>query len=166
MKIETYKIKGWKEKLSGLLIDENDEWILVKHIPVDYVVDGFTLYRKKFLKSRKPHKKAEITSRVLKLKEIKIEKPIGFEFKDVLGLLKWSEDKYGLFEFKDDPEDELFYGKISKMQGNNLIIDMILSNGDTEKEYDFEFELDRIRTITFESDYFTSIILLMNNYKN
>lgn len=121
---------------------------------------------KEIFKIKETAQKAEITSRVLKLKEIKIEKPIGFEFKDVLGLLKWSEDKYGLFEFKDDPEDKLFYGKISKMQGNNLIIDMILSNGDTEKEYDFEFELDRIRTITFESDYFTSIILLMNNYEN
>lgn len=166
MKIETYKIKGWKEKLYGLVIDENDKWILVKHIPVDYVIDGFILYRKKFIKIRKPHKKAEIIAKVLKLKEIKIEKPQDFEFKDVLELLKWSENKYGLFEFKDNLENELFYGKVSNNAKNLLTIDMILSNGNIEKEYDYEFELGQIRTIAFESDYFTSIVLLMNNYTN
>ena len=51
MKVETYKIKGWREKETGLLIAENEEWVLVKHIPVDYMVDGYKLYQKKFIKN-------------------------------------------------------------------------------------------------------------------
>lgn len=31
---------------TGMLLFENDEWILVKHIPVDYQIDGFKIYNK------------------------------------------------------------------------------------------------------------------------
>lgn len=64
MKVETYKIAGWKEKETGLLISENEDWILVKHIPVDYVIDGFKLYRKKAVKKRKSKTKEGKISRV------------------------------------------------------------------------------------------------------
>ncbi len=42
MKIESYKIKGWRETETGIVISENEDWILVNHI-VDYVLDGFKL---------------------------------------------------------------------------------------------------------------------------
>ena len=40
MKIEAFKIKGWSVKETGLVVAENEDWLLVKHIPIDYVVDG------------------------------------------------------------------------------------------------------------------------------
>jgi|TARA_B110000908_G_C10074381_1_gene366583 hypothetical protein len=51
MKIESYKIKGWKETETGIVISENEDWLLVNHI-VDYVLDGFKLYRKSYIKKR------------------------------------------------------------------------------------------------------------------
>ena len=52
MKVEKYKIKDWDDSESGLLVSENDDWILVKHIPVDYVIDGYRLYKKEFIENR------------------------------------------------------------------------------------------------------------------
>lgn len=163
MKVESYKIKGWKEKETGVLISENDDWILVNHIPVDYVIDGFKLYRKKFIKKRINGESEKKIERVLNLKNKNIPALKGFEFNNVLETLKWSEKKYGLFEFQDKGETELFYGKINRNENDILIIDMIKSNGKIEENYDFEFSIKKIRSITFETDYFESVRLLMND---
>lgn len=163
MKVETYTIRGWKEKETGLLVSENEDWILVKHIPADYVVDGYRLYRKKFIKKRKTKNQEKLITRVLELKKTSISKPENFVFGSVTEILEWSEKTYGLFEFQDNKESELFYGKINHLENDILVIDMIKSNGKIEKEYDFDFMLSKIRAITFESDYFESIRLLMSS---
>lgn len=163
MKVETYKIKGWKKKERGLVISENKDWILVKYIPVDYAIDGFKLYSKKYVKSRKSKSKEQQIERVLNLKNITKTKPDDFEFGNTIDILTWLENKFGLFEFQDDSEDELFYGKINSIKKNSLIIDMVKANGIIEREYDYIFKIDKIRTITFKSDYFESIRLLMED---
>lgn len=161
-KVETYEIEGWEDAETGLLISENKDWILVKHIPVDYVIDGYRLYKKEFITKRQPAKKAEQIEKVLELKGIKVEQPNNFEFADTLNLLKWCEAEFGLFEFQDEDDTELFYGKINSVDGNELVIDMIHSDATIEPEYEYDFALDEIRVITFLTDYFISIQLLMN----
>ncbi|WP_103071972.1 hypothetical protein [Aquimarina sediminis] len=162
MKVETYKITGWKEKETGVLIDENKDWVLVKHIPVDYAIDGFKLYRKTAIKKRKSKAKEERISRVLQLKNIKTDLPDSFTFKNTLELLIWSEQKYGLFEFQDN-EAEIFYGKLNKAADDIFNIDLVASDGSIEKEYHYDFLTDDVVAITFESDYFESMRLLMND---
>ncbi len=162
MKIETYTIEGSKDKEIGLLIAENEEWILVKHIPVDYFIDGYRLYKKKYILKRKSKNKHQRIARVLKLKNIQVEKPIAFEFGNVIKMLKWSEQTYGLFEFQDIDSD-LFYGKINAFEDSNFNIDMIKASGKIIPDYEYEFTTEEIKVIGFESDYFESIHLLMND---
>ncbi|WP_298122226.1 hypothetical protein [Flavobacterium sp.] len=166
MLIEKFKLKGWKKKETGILIFENENWILAKHIPIDYTVDGYKIYNKKFIKKRKAISNDDKLVIVLKLKKLNLEKPKDLKLDSAFDILKWSENKYGLFEFQDDSENELFYGKMNKIIGNEFIIDMILSNGKIETEYDFNFLIYEIRVITFETDYFESIRLLMNYEAN
>lgn len=160
MKVEKYKIRDWEDSESGLLITENEDWILVKHIPVDYLIDGYRLYKKEFVEERLRTENEHQIERVLKLKKISVESPINFKFSDTIGLLKWVESTYGIFEFQDQDETELFYGKINRIEDSMLIIDMIKSDGSVEKEYDYEFDIDNIRVINFETDYHLSIHLL------
>ncbi len=160
-KVETYKIKGWKETETGLLVAENKEWVLVKHIPGDYVVDGYKLYKKKFIKKRSSKSEENKIKKVLQLKKIKSKKPSKFKFRSTANMLRFMEKNYGLFEFQDNVENELFYGKISKIKKGKLTIDMIGTDGKIEKKYDFKFSLNKIRSITFKTDYFESIRLLM-----
>ena len=160
MKVESYQVEDWDDVEHGLLVSENDEWILVKHIPVDYQIDGYRLYRKSFIESRLRSDEEELVEKVLKLKGIKTEAPNNFNFSDTIGLLKWVEETYGLYEFQDDDEEELYYGKTSRIIGNNLTIHMIKVDGSVEKDYDDSFKLNEIRAITFETDYHLSIGLL------
>lgn len=162
IKVETYKIKGWKEKQIGLLVSENADWILVKYIPADYIIDGYKLYNKKFVKKRKAPKNKKIEL-VLRLKNIELTNPDTFEFGNVLDILTWSEKKYGLFEFQDESEKELFYGKLNQIIEKDFIIDMIKAGGKIEKNYDYQFSSKKIRAIGFETDYFNSVVLLMEN---
>jgi len=162
-KVETYEVTDLEDSESGLLIAENEEWILVKHIPVDYVIDGYRLYKKEFVTKRERTKKEKQIEKVLELKGIEINQPYNFQFSDTLNLLKWSENEFGFFEFQDDSETELFYGKIREVKNNLLTIDMIKSDGAIERDYDYEYDIDEIRVITFQTDYFVSIGLLMND---
>jgi hypothetical protein len=163
MKVETFKIKGWKSRETGLVIMENEDWVLVKHIPVDYVVDGYKLYRKKFIKKRKTKVNEGKIAMVLGLKKIALNAPTSFQFTDTHTLLKWVEDQYGLFEFQESNEEDLYYGKFNKVEDQDFVIDSIDSDGELDTEYDFVFSFDDVRTITFDTDYFKSIKLMFDN---
>lgn len=162
MKVESYKIKGWKKKEQGLLISENEDWILVKHIPVDYVIDGYKLYSKNFIKKRESKEKELQVKRVLSLKKVKAIEPDNFTFGSTIKMLEWVENEFGLFEFQEEYENELTYGKINEVRKNILKIDMIKANGKIVEKYDWDFDLNKIRSITFMTDYFESIRLMVN----
>ncbi len=163
MKVETYVLKGWEESTAGLLVAENNEWILVKHIPVDFAIDGYRLYKKAFVKKREHGEEELKIERVLRLKGVEDAAPEGFTFSDTIGLIKWIEAKYGIFEFQDDDESELFYAKLKSAENGILMIDVIGSNGEVETDFDYEFEIDKIRVMEFETDYHLSMVLLTND---
>jgi hypothetical protein len=167
MKVETFHIVSWEEPETGLVIAENNEWVLVKHIPVDYQIDGYKIYKKAFIAERTHSSKEVAIEKVLRLKGVKAEHPEGFDFGSSINLfgstvylLKWSEQKYGLFEFQNNSETEVFYGKISEVTDGLLRINMVIADGSVEEKYDYEFEIEEIRAIAFESDYFISMKLL------
>lgn len=148
----------------GLVLAENDDWVLVKHIPADYVIDGYKLYRKKFLESRASSEAEEKVARVLLLKNVQNEAPANFRFRDAAGLLKWVEQNYGLFEFQDEEECELYYGKINKMENGMLVIDMVDADGHVETDEDLDHVIELISVIAFGSDYLYSLGLLTKDH--
>lgn len=50
------QLAGWETDQVGLWLAENEEWLLLRQIPVDYVVDGYLLLAKAHIISRKPAK--------------------------------------------------------------------------------------------------------------
>lgn len=160
--VETYKIIGWEVEETGMLLFENEDWIFVRHIPVDYQIDGFKIYHKKWIKKRNSGDKEAQIERVLQLKGITMERP-EIELGSAKEILTELESKYGLFEFQDDDDSELFYGKLNTTNENEFTINMVGSRGEIIGNYDYEFSFDKIRAITFKTDYFESIRLLMND---
>lgn len=165
MKVEEYKIQDWEEEERGLLVSEDDNWILVKHIPVDYVIDGYKVYKKDFITERNRTDTEKQIEKVLTLKGVDTQLPDSFNFGSAIEILSWAESKYGFFEFQDDEESAAIYGKVNTVDGNFLTIDMIDTDGSVECDYDYEFEIDEIRVITFETDYYLSVQLLWEDQK-
>lgn len=165
MKIESFTIKDWDEVETGVLLEENEEWILIKSLPVDFQVDGCRLLKKEFITDREQAEDAEILSKVFELKKLNFSTPEGFKFGGVLQMLKNIEERYGCFEFQVDIEDELFYGVLGKYDLKSFYIDAIKSDGSIDLEFDTDFHINEVRIISFESDYFQAISLLYNNNK-
>jgi hypothetical protein len=164
-RVEQFKLEGWEDVQSGLIVEESKQWILLKYIPVDYVIDGYKLINKKYISERLRENQQKKVEKVLKLKGIDTNTPEGFKFGNTEELLSWTENHYELFEFSDDLEHEVFYGRINRVEANNLIIDFIDANGKERKKWD-HFNIDKIRVIAFDSDYFNSIKLLWKDSKN
>ncbi len=160
IKVESFKISEWEEIQTGIVLAENENWILVNHIPVDYLIDGYNLINKKHVLKRHSGNNEKQIERVTKLKGITIKRPDGFAFADTLGLLKWTEEKFGLFAFQTEDEYAAFFGKINRVEKDMLIIDSVFADGKVVADYDFEFDLNEVRAITFGSDYFESMRLL------
>lgn len=166
MNVESFEIEGWEELQTGVVLSENDDWLLVCHIPTDYVLDGYKVYNKQFIINRVNSTSERIIERVLTLRKINVELPDDFQFLDTVGLLKWSQNKFGLFEFQDEDGEALSYGRINRIIGNELVIDFIDSKGLVEENYDYNFEIDQISVITFGTDYFYSIQALWMDENN
>ena len=115
--VETYKINGWEDYETGMCLFENDNWILVRYIPVDFQIDGFKIYAKKWVENRVSGDKEAKIERVLRLKSISSEIP-EIKLGSTQDILTQLESKFGLFEFQDSDGDELFYGKLNEINGD------------------------------------------------
>lgn len=158
-RVEKFKLIDWEDAITGLIIAENKDWILTKAISADYVVDGYNLINKRYIEERLREKHEKQVERVLKLKGITIDVPQAFKFGDTVTLLSWVENKYEFFAFQDDIETESFYGKVNRFEEDMLTIDFINANGIEKKNW-HHFDIEKIRIICFDSDYFNSIKLL------
>ncbi|AUC16002.1 hypothetical protein BTO06_12925 [Tenacibaculum sp. SZ-18] len=165
MRIENYKIADWEVLETGVFLDENEGWILIKSIPSDYQLDGFKLLNKNHIVEISKVENSSVIQKVIELKEIKVQNPNDFKFDNTIEILKRLEAKYGCFEFQDEVEEELFYGTLGEYDDKSFSIDFIKSDGTIDLDFDEVFEMKDIRTISFESNYFNSISLLYNHCK-
>ena len=132
MLVESYKIKGWKNQPCGLLVDENDDWILIRNIEVDYLVDGYLLINKNHVEKRTTKGEEKRIKKVLKLKNVKPVAPEGFKFKSTLKMMLWTEKNNGLVEFNDQEEGQTFYAYINRYSKKSFIIDLVDVDGNLD----------------------------------
>ncbi|MDQ3101358.1 MAG: hypothetical protein M3R08_08220 [Bacteroidota bacterium] len=164
MKVESFIVQGWEEAEMGLVLDENEDWVLVKHIPADYVIDGYKLYKKKFIVKRTVSEAEKKVARVLQLKKVETSIPPGFRFRATAAMLKWIEEHYEIFEFQDEEGSELYYGRINKIQDGMLVLNMIDADGHVETDEDIDHVIELISVIGFGSDYLYSLGLLTRDH--
>lgn len=160
-RVEYVQLSGWEEDVIGLWVAENDDWLLLRAIPVDYVVDGYVIIAKHHIRGRKPKRGRKQVEQVLKLKGVEAEVPVDYVFADTVGLLRWVEQRYGLVEFTDK-EDCAFFGWIGEADIIHFKFDMLNPNGTVTSISQKQklVSIFEIRLISFNSDYFNSIKLL------
>jgi hypothetical protein len=159
-RVEYVQLAGWEADEIGLWVAENEEWLLLHRIPVDYIIDGYVLIAKAHIVSRKPGKHCKRTGQILKLKGIKAEVPEGFQFQGVVEMLRWVEQHYGLVEFSDK-EESSFFGWIDKVDSVHFWAAMLWADGTTQLASDTDpFVISEIQTISFDNDYSQSVKLL------
>ena len=157
-RVEYVQLASWEADIMGLWLAENEDWLLLRQIPVDYVVDGYLLLAKEHIVSRKPKRDRKQVEQILKLKGIKAELPLGFRFFKTVEMLRWVEQKYSLIEFADE-EETTFLGWIHKVDATHIWIDFLTPKGtlDASNGEDKPFVISEIQFIRFDTDYFNSL---------
>ena len=47
--VRHFFLKDWEDSITGVVLLENSEWVLIADIPADFVIDGYQLIQKKEL---------------------------------------------------------------------------------------------------------------------
>ncbi|MFT3995487.1 MAG: hypothetical protein QM660_14335 [Dysgonomonas sp.] len=153
----TIHLKGRKSILQGILIYIGTEWVLLKYVPVDYVLDGYLLIRTKYIKKIERGEEEIFNESVIHLK-LTNEKTNEEYFNlnassDILYYLMQNQIIIQ-FDFHDDSVS--YIGKIKRIYTKTIRIESISPKGEWEEKN--SYQLERIRTIQFDNDYINSLI--------
>ncbi len=163
MNVESFKVKGWSKHVTAVIISENENWILARHVISDYIIDGYVLYKKKYVRNRVCGPYESLLMDIFKLRNVSTKIPKGFQFGKTSELLTWVEDKYGISMFQDGDDSSISIAKITKMKKKKFKIDLIKSDGTLKEDYDYGFSFKKVRLIIFDSNYYNSMALLYKN---
>lgn len=152
------RYKDRKTSLTGMVIDYNDDWTLLKSNPADFVVDGYKIFRHKNIEAFKQDFQEEQVQKVLYLKGINISDKELIPLDNLETILSYLSDRFGLFLLELKAEDAGYVGKLKTYNTSQVVITSMNTEGEWEEE--MTFRPGDIRTIEFESDYLQSLLLL------
>ncbi|MEP6583778.1 MAG: hypothetical protein ABJA90_05915 [Ginsengibacter sp.] len=147
----------------GFVIDYNDEWTLLKHNPVDYVVDGYIILRHKNVEGFLRGSGEKFREKVIMLKKQQLPHFSDFPLTDLDTILSSLTKRYGLFQFELKTEKVCYLGKLKSLTQSKLIIDYLNPKGLWTKQ--MQFRPDDVRTIEFDTDYINSLKLISKSKK-
>ncbi|MBH8559653.1 hypothetical protein [Hymenobacter negativus] len=160
-RVEYVQLAGWETDEVGLWLAENDDWLLLRAIPNDYRIDGYVLLVKEHIVSRKPHRDRKQVEQVLKLKGVQPTLPSNFAFLELVDMMRWVEQHYGLVEFTDE-EECTFFGWVNEADAVHLWMDTFSPNCTVRVRDNGNppFVLSEIQLLRFDTDYSNSLKLL------
>lgn len=160
-KLISVKFTDRKTPLSGLIIDYNDQWTLMKSNPVDYMIDGYIIFKHKNVEGFCRDEDEKFKEKILRLKGIEIEKKDLFPITDLSTILTGLTKKYSIFRLDKKSEKVCYVGRFKSLDNKQLIIKTL----DTKGKWDGQkiFKPDDIRIIEFNTDYLNSLKLLLKD---
>lgn len=162
MDIYNYELKDWEDYVTGILLAENEEWVLLNEIPADYVSDGYCLVNKQQLVDHFKDDDTDLKEKVLGLKGFQPQLPQGVSLANIDDMLRAIEQHYHIFGVQDE-EESIQIGTIQSIVANELRLNYINSYGEMDDATSPPIFKTDIQTVTFGTDYLYSIYLLWKN---
>lgn len=155
-KFYSIKIKQWKAKKAGILIDESDSWILINKIFGDYILDGYEFINKMHISFIERGSEEIFVEDVLSAsnKIIRDSFNLPLETRDLLDFLN---KKQIVFELSTKFEDSIYIGRICKILEKSICIKPMNADGQWLKD-NYLFRIDSLRTVALGSDYLNSLV--------
>jgi hypothetical protein len=158
-RVEYVRLSSWEADKAGLWLAENDEWLLLRNTPNDYLVDGYLLLAKAHIVARGIDQKRRQIARVLKLKGVTTQIPEDFTFASIVEMLRWIEQRYKVFQIADE-EETCFCGQFRDHDEAHYRINSLSPRAELDLDYDMWFGFDELVTVEFDTDYLNSLVLL------
>lgn len=144
----------------GVLIDVGVKWILLKYIPVDYVVDGYILINTNYLLDIEIFEEDIFTEEILKLKKINLDLKFDFNLdnSEELFLKMKNEDEIIKIELKEHTKS--YVGKLTIVREKSMKVHLFNKKCIWMKEEVFLY--NELRVIYFKDDYIESLKLYLS----
>jgi hypothetical protein len=146
------------DSISGLIVDYSNDWILMRQIPVDYVVDGYVIVRNKNWKQIVQGDNEKWVEKIVKMKLKRSGKAPLIPLQSLASILKYLTNKYGLFELHTKSKNALWLGRLKSINNQSLVIEWM--NAKAKWDGEMKFREREIRAVKFDTDYVNSLLLV------
>lgn len=164
--IKVQLINRPEKSINGILLAYNENWILLKHNVVDYLIDGYSMINRKKIDYISKDAEIRFVEEVLKAKGINFHDSCIELGSNIFQTLEYISIKYGAFclEFEDD--QTCCVGRyIGHDDQDYFAFEELAPCGDWIEELD-EFNVGKIYRIDFDTDYIESLLMFANKRVN
>lgn len=158
--VVSVRVRGY-EAVNGILLDAAEHWVVVKHIPNDYVVDGLLLINAKYVLSIGDGKWDGLTERVLRLKKVDFEEKHSVNLSSNQAAYNYLLSSRHLVQISLGDESAVYIGRVIKVNDNSFRCQMLSVKGEWDNEQSFKY--DSVRMLGLHNDYVESLTLLVNS---
>ena len=156
-KLFSFEISDRKLKKQGILIAEGEDWLLTHCLFTDYILDGYMLLNKRYIKSINRNDENIFIEQVLNAnKKLDILQNIDIPLLTDL-LLEWLYKNQIVFQIDNKRDDVCWIGKICDSTDKSIFLTNLTPKGIWETSY-YTFRKNNIRIISFDTDYINSLL--------
>lgn len=152
------KFTNRKTPVSGYVVNYNDDWTLMKYNPVDYMIDGYVIFRHKNIKGFHRDAAEKWKEKVINLKGLQPTDKDIIPFTDIETILKHLTDNFGAFLVYTKSERTCYLGRLQSFDVKTLILDKMNPKGKWTGQK--KLKTSEIRVIEFDTDYINSLKLV------
>lgn len=148
-----------KKEFEGILVAISDDWCYIKYIPVDYVVDGFVLISRRYIKNIQRSEEHEFKENILRLKGVIAEKWVDLNIDDNIKLWWDMQSKIELIQIELKSLHKCYIGKIHLVKEHSFKARLLSPKANWLLIESFLYK--EIRAIYFDNDYVNSLQLVL-----
>lgn len=157
------KFSDRKNPICGYVVDYNDNWTLMKYNPVDYVIDGFVIFRNKNIDGFKRGSDEKWVEKVINLKGLQPTDKDIIPLINLEAILQYLTDNFGVFQVYTKSETACYLGRLKSIDEKTLVMDNLNPRGKWDGQ--IKFKTNEIRVIEFDTDYINSLKLVLAGNK-
>lgn len=131
----------------------------IKYIPVDYVVDGFVLISRRYIKNIQRSEEHEFKENILRLKGVIAEKWVELNIDDNIKLWWDMQSKIELIQIELKSLHKCYIGKIHLVKEHSFKARLLSPKANWLLIESFLYK--EIRAIYFDNDYVNSLQLVL-----
>lgn len=143
--------------IDGIVVDYDDDWILLKSNPTDYVIDGYTIIKNQNIKTAIRGDEEKWREKVIKLKATRALKT-KIPLDSLQSILKALTKQFGIFTLYTKKSGVCWLGKLNSIDDKLLTIYDLTTKGKWDGQVTFKTK--DIRVIEFDTDYINSLKLV------
>jgi len=162
MKLVEIKINRYPTILKGIVVSESNDWYYIQENVVDYVLDGFKICNKRFIREIKEVREDCFDCKVLNLKYKFSDNHVPIDNYSMLYSFLQKEHK--LIGIKLKSQKFMYVGRIKKNNDKSFTFTRI--GVETQALDTITIKYNSVRLISLHTDYLDSLELYISSVKS